>query len=203
MKINTLLVSVILIGCNKVDPNQAIMQKTNTELTVEKGNSEEKTIININKEIVDALKNKDYAKLSTYLHPERGIHFSMYSFVSDNDKNFSKTDFEKYVDSDEKFTFGHKDGSGAIYTVSIKDYLEDWVFKKDFNKGKINYNNFEGKGNSLNNIKEKYPDAVTVENYLAGTVEYSYMDWNSLILVFEKIDNQYYLVSVCNNQWTV
>ncbi|WDF48197.1 hypothetical protein PQ459_06895 [Chryseobacterium sp. KACC 21268] len=203
MKINTLLVSVILIGCNKVDPNQAIMQKTNTELTVEKGNSEEKTIININKEIVDVLKNKDYAKLSTYLHPEKGIHFSMYSFVSDQDKSFSKADFEKYIDADEKFTFGHKDGSGAIYTVSLKDYLKDWVYKKDFSTAKVNYNNFEGKGNSLNNVKEKYPNAVTVENYLAGTVEYSYMDWNSLILVFEKVDDQYYLVSICNNQWTV
>lgn len=203
MKINTLLVSVILIGCNKVDPNQAIMQKTNTELTVEKGNSEEKTIININKEIVDVLKNKDYAKLSTYLHPEKGIHFSMYSFVSDQDKSFSKADFKKYIDSDEKFTFGHKDGSGAIYTVSLKDYLKDWVYKKDFSTAKVNYNNFEGKGNSLNNVKEKYPNAVTVENYLAGTVEYSYMDWNSLILVFEKVDDQYYLVSICNNQWTV
>ncbi|MCD9853549.1 hypothetical protein LUD75_02440 [Epilithonimonas sp. JDS] len=203
MKINAFLLSLILIGCNKVDPNQAIISKTKTELPSEKADSEEKTIMNLNKEIVELLKNKDYAKLSKYIHSEKGIHFSMYSFVSDKDKSFSKTDFENYVDSDEKFTFGHKDGSGAIYIVSIKDYLEDWVFKKDFSKSKINYNNFEGKGNSLNNVKEKYPDAVTVENYLAGTVEYSYMDWNSLILVFEKVDNQYYLVSICNNQWTV
>lgn len=203
MKINLFILSLLLIGCNKVDPNQAIITKTKTELPSEKTDSQEKTIINLNREIVDLLTKKDYAKLSKYIHPDKGIHFSMYSFVSDSDKNFSKTDFGKYVDSDEKFTFGHKDGSGAVYTVLIKDYLQDWVFKKDFSKAKINYDKFEGKGNSLNNIKEKYPNAVTVENYLAGTVEYSYMDWNSLILVFEKIDNQYYLVSICNNQWTV
>jgi hypothetical protein len=203
MKINTFIFSLILIGCNKVDPNQAIISKTKTELSTKNGSSEEKTIINVNNEIVSLLKSKDYGKLSAYIHPEKGIRFSMYSFVSDSDKSFSKADFEKYIDSDEKFTFGHKDGSGAIYIVSLNDYLSDWVFKKDFSKAKINYKNFEGKGNSLNNIKEKYPNSVTVENYLAGTVEYSYMDWNSLILVFEKIDNQYYLISITNNQWTV
>ena len=203
MKINALIFLVVLTGCNKVDPNTAIIPKAKPDTLVKKENSEEKTIININTEIINLLKQENHKKLSSYIHPEKGIHFSMYSFVSDKDKSFSKADFEKYIDSDEKFTFGHKDGSGAIYTVSLKDYLKDWVYKKDFSTAKINYNNFEGKGNSLNNVKEKYPNAVTVENYLAGTVEYSYMDWNSLILVFEKIDDQYYLVSICNNQWTV
>lgn len=203
MKINTVIFSLILIGCNKVDPNQAIISKTKTELTNPNKNSEEKTIVNLNNEIVTLLKSKNYSKLSQYIHPEKGIRFSMYSFVSDNDKSFSKVDFEKYIQTDEKFTFGHKDGSGAIYTVSLKDYLTNWVFKKDFSHAKINYDNFEGKGNSLNNIKEKYPNAVIVENYLAGTVEYSYMDWNSLIFVFEKIENQYYLVAIVDNQWTV
>lgn len=203
MKINAVIFLAIIMGCNKVDPNTAIIPKVKTEHLAEDENSEEKTIINFNNQIIDVLKNKDYTKLSNYIHPEKGIHFSMYSFVSDKDKSFSKTDFEKYVDSDEKFTFGHKDGSGAIYIVSLKDYFKDWAFKKDFSKAKINFDNFEGKGNSLNNIKEKYPNAVTVENYLAGTVEYSYMDWNSLIFIFEKIDDQYYLVSIANNQWTV
>lgn len=130
MKINAVIFLAIIMGCNKVDPNTAIIPKVKTEHLAEDENSEEKTIINLNNEIVDVLKNKDYAKLSKYIHPEKGIHFSMYSFVSDKDKSFSKTDFEKYVDSDEKFTFGHKDGSGAIYIVSLKDYLKDWAFKK-------------------------------------------------------------------------
>ncbi len=203
MKINILIALVILTGCNKIDPNNAIIPKAKTEFPVEKETSQEKTVINLNNEIVSLLKDKDYKNISKYIHPEKGIKLSMYSFVSDNDKNFSKADFEKYIDSNEIFTFGHKDGSGAIFTVSLKQYLKDWVFKKDFSKAKINYENFEGKGNSLNNIKEKYPNSVIVENYLAGTVEYSYMDWNSLILVFEKIDNQYYLVAISNNQWTV
>lgn len=202
MKINVLIFSILLTGCNQVDPNKSIIPKA-AEFPAGKETSQEKTVINLNNEIVKLLKDKNYKKLSAYIHPEKGIRFSMYSFVSDDDKSFSKSQFEKYIDSDEKFTFGHKDGSGAIYIVSMKDYLKDWVFKKDFSKSKINYENFEGKGNSLNNIKEKYPNSVTVENYLAGTVEYSYMDWNSLILVFEKIDNQYYLVAIANNQWTV
>lgn len=203
MKSNALIFLIVLTGCNKVDPNTAVIPKVEKEQVKKNGSSEEQILIGLNNEVVSALQKKEYKKLSSYLHPEKGIHFSMYSFVSDKDKSFSKADFEKYIDSSVRFTFGHKDGSGAIYTVSLKDYLKDWAYKKEFDKAKINYDNFEGKGNSLNNIKEKYPNSVIVENYLAGTVEYSYMDWNSLILVFEKSDGKYYLVSIANNQWTV
>ena len=203
MKINTLIAFVILIGCNKVDPNRAIIPQAKPETSDGNGTSTEKTVINLNREIISVLKNGDHKKLSSSIHPEKGIRFSMYSFISAKDKTFSKLEFEKYIDSDTKFTFGEKDGSGAVFTVSLNDYLEDWIFKKDFNKAKINYQSFEGKGNTLNNIKEKYPDAITVENYLAGTVEYSYMDWNSLILIFEKSGDQYFLVGIANNQWTV
>lgn len=203
MKIIALIFIIALIGCNKVDPNNAIIPKPKTKLSAENKNSEEKAVVSLNNEILNLLKNNEFNKLAAYIHPEKGLRFSMYSFISDADKSFSKPEFEKYIDSEEKFTFGHKDGSGAIYIISLKDYLKNWTFKKDFTKAKINYENFEGKGNSLNNIKEKYPNAVTVENYLAGTVEYSYMDWNSLILVLEKVENQYYLIAIANNQWTV
>lgn len=195
---------ILFLSCNKNEEKQTYFDhKSDSKVSSGKALSHEKVTNDLNNEIITLLKNKKYKDLSSFIHPEKGIQFSMYSFVSEKDKSFSKSDFEKYINADEKFTFGHKDGSGAIYIVNLKDYLKDWVFKKDFSTAKINYDNFEGKGNSLNNIKEKYPNSETVENYLAGTVEYSYMDWNSLILIFEKIDNQYYLVAIANNQWTV
>lgn len=203
MKIYQLLSILLLINCNKNHENKtAETVKTKTENS-DKIVSEEKQILTLNTEIINILKTEDYQKLSKYINPDKGIRFSMYNYLSEKDKQFFKSDFGKYIDSETKFTFGQKDGSGADYVVSLKDYLKNWVFKKDFTKAKINYQSFEGKGNTLNNIKEKYPDAVTVENYLAGTVEYSYMDWNSVTLIFEKIDNQYYLVGIANNQWTV
>ena len=203
MRINTLIFLIVLTACNKTDPNSSILPNAATNVSEDKGDSQKKQIIDINKEIVAGLKNENYTALAKYIHPDRGIQLSMYSYISEDDKNFSQSEFEKYIHSDEKFTFGHKDGSGAVYTVSLPDYLKNWTFKKDFTKAKINYNIFEGKGNSLNNIKQKYPGAITVENYLAGTVEYSYMDWNSLIFIFEKIDNQHFIVGISNGQWTV
>lgn len=182
---------------NHSDPQLSKKVDTNQEL------SEDQIVTKLNKEILEILKKEDYANLSTYIHLDEGLRFSMYSFVSDEDKTFSKLDFDKYINSDIRFTFGEKDGLAEKYSVSLKDYFKNWVFKKDFSKAKFNIQNFEGRGNTINNIKEKYPSSVVVENYIKGTAEYSYMDWNSLILIFEKIEDQYYLVGIANNQWTI
>lgn len=56
MKINAVIFLAIIMGCNKVDPNTAIIPKVKTEHLAEDENSEEKTIINLNNEIVDVLK---------------------------------------------------------------------------------------------------------------------------------------------------
>lgn len=81
MKINILIALVILTGCNKIDLNNAIILKAKTEFPVEKETSQEKTVINLNNEIVSLLKDKDYKNISKYIHPEKGIKL-MYSFVS-------------------------------------------------------------------------------------------------------------------------
>ena len=203
MKFYPLFFILFLIHCNKNVQNETKSVSVPVTENSDKNISQEKLLIDTNSKIINLLKTKDYQKISEYIDQEKGIRFSMYSYISNKDKSFSKSEFEKYIDSDEKFTFGQKDGSGADFIASLDDYFRNWVFKKDFSKAKINYQIVDGKGNTLNNIKEKYPDAITVENYMAGTVEYSYMDWNSLILIFEKIGNQYYLVGIANNQWTV
>lgn len=196
------IIFILFIGCSKVDPNQAIIPKNMTELSNEKADSTEKNVLRLNKEIMTLLKNKEYDAISAYLSTEKGLQFSMYSYVSGGDKVFTKMEFDKYVNSDIRFTFGEKDGLAEKYTVSLKDYFRGWVFKKDFSKAKVNFEAFEGRGNTKNNIKEKYPSSIVVENYIKGTAEYSYMDWNSLILVFDKLDDQYVLVGIVNNQWT-
>lgn len=204
MKIKTLLLILVFYACSKSEnPQPKSLPKINAEPSKNRESSPDQQIADLNKQIIEVLKLKDYKKLSTYIHPEKGVRFSMYSYISDQDKMFSKAEFEKYLESETRFTFGTKDGSGASYIIPLFQYIKEWVFNRDFTKANVNYNNFEGKGNTLNNIQQKYPGAITVENYMAGTVAYSYMDWNSLILVFEELGGQFYLVGIANIQWTV
>ena len=166
--------------------------------------NKEETLETLNNEILSTLKMKDYVKFANYIHPEKGVRFSMYAYVNPKkDKHFTKEEFKKYVTTNIKFTWGDQDGTGDPLVLSIKDYLRDWVFRKDFSKGEFQLNSFKGTGNSLNNLKEIYPKLNFAENYLPGSEEYAEMDWNSLRFVFEELYGTYYLVAVINDQWTI
>ncbi|KMQ69506.1 hypothetical protein ACM39_00090 [Chryseobacterium sp. FH2] len=158
----------------------------------------------INEEVVQILKDRNYKKFSDYIHPEKGVRFSMYAFVNmKEDKNFSKADFIKYQPTKTIFTWGTMDGSGDLYKATINDYLTKWVYSKDFVTGQVSLNEFQGKGNSLNNLKEMYPKADFTENFIKGSEANAEMDWKSLRFVFEEFQGRYYLVGVINDQWTI
>lgn len=162
------------------------------------------SLILINKKILQILQSGDSKELATYIHPQKGITFSMYGYVQpQKDKLFNKEEFQKYAVSDIKFTWGEKDGTGDKLILSLNDYLKQWVFKRDFSKSKLFINQFKGSGNTINNLKKIYPGADFTENYIAGSDKHSGMDWNSLRLVFEQFEGKYYLVAVINDSWTV
>ena len=161
-------------------------------------------IKNLNNEILQLLKTKDYEKLAHYFHPEKGVRFSMYGYVQPKkDKVFSKEDFLKYIGTNIKVTWGEKDGTGDLLQMSLKNYLQIWVFVKDLTQSEVSLNEIKHRGNTINNIKEIYPNSDFTENYLEGTEEYAQMDWNSLRLVFEEYEGKLFLVGVINDQWTI
>ena len=162
------------------------------------------TLETLNNEVISTLKTKDFVKFSKYIHPEKGIRFSMYGYVQPKqDKHFTRGEFIKYVPTNIKFTWGEKDGTGDKLVLPIKDYLTKWVFKKDFKGAEYHENVFKGSGNSINNLKEIYPKADFTENYIPGSEEYGEMDWKSLRFVFEELYGTKYLVAVINDEWTV
>lgn len=158
----------------------------------------------INEDIIQALKDKNFKKFAEFIHPEKGVRFSMYAFVNPKeDKKFSKADFIRYQPTKTLFTWGTMDGSGDLYRENIHDYLSDWVYSKDFATAQVSLNEFQGKGNSLNNVKEIYPNADFTENFMKGSEANSGMDWKCLRLIFEEFQGTYYLIGVVNDQWTI
>lgn len=158
----------------------------------------------LNKEILQLLKTKEYEKFANYIHPEKGVRFSMYGYIQPKkDKIFTKDDFLKYIGTNIKFTWGEKDGTGDLLQMSLKNYLEKWVFVKDFTQSEPSLNEIKNRGNTINNIKEIYPNSDFTENYLEGTEEYMQMNWNALRLVFEEYEGKLFLVGVINDQWTI
>ncbi|WP_185289159.1 hypothetical protein [Chryseobacterium lactis] len=211
-----LIISMFVLGLilackkevNKPVPNvidsMAQAKSDNTADMVKNNTIKESVLRHTNDEILQSLKNKDYKTFASWIHPEKGIRFSMYAFVDlKEDKHFSKADFEKYQPTKTLFTWGAEDGSGDPYKATINDYLGKWVFSRDFTASKYTLNTFTGGGNSMNNLKEIYPKADFTENYVKGTEKYGGMDWKTVRFVFEEYQDQYYLVAVVNDQWTI
>jgi len=172
--------------------------------TVQESFSAEVALKKTNNELLQALKVNYYDVFANYIHPEKGVRFSMYAFVNKSeDKHFSKADFEKYYPTKTIFTWGSRDGSGEIYKATVDQYMKNWVFKKDFTKSEYSFNRLLGKGNSLNNLKEMYPDTNFTENYVSGSDKNGGMDWNALRFVFEEFEGKYYIVAVINDEWTI
>lgn len=198
------------LSCDKKqDKNPAVatdnLKRSNERTdTKQEALSTEFALKKTNDELIQALKVGYYDIFANYIHPEKGVRFSMYAFINKNeDKHFTKADFEKYQHAKTIFTWGSRDGSGEIYKSTLDKYLKDWVFKKDFTKSEYSFNQFRGGGNSLNNLKEIYPNTNFTENFIPGSEKYGGMDWNALRFVFEEFDGKYYVVAVINDEWTI
>ena len=79
------------------------------------------------------------------------------------------------------------------------------MYDADFlNAPEISLNKTVSKGNSLNNIDSVYKNCVYTEFYFPGfDKKYEGMDWKSLKLVFKKANNNFYLIAIVHDQWTI
>jgi len=152
-----------------------------------------------------ALANNDFARIIDDIHPTRGVRFSMYAYVHlDKDKVFSREQFAQYLQQPKiRFTWGEKDGSGDLLVTPLPTYLETWVDAKKFNDARIKINEFESRGNMINNVKEAYPKSDVVDFYYKGSAKYDGIDWRGMRMVFDEYQGKRYLVGIINDQWTV
>ncbi|MDO5767918.1 MAG: hypothetical protein Q4P13_00310 [Psychrobacter sp.] len=194
----------------------AVSQPTSNQTAVSPSSDKVQTTINqqaqqqvtqIANQIKQSLLTNNYQAITPYIHPTKGVRFSMYAYVQkDKDKVFTPAQFEQYLkESRIKFTWGEKDGTGDLYITTLPDYLKHWASDglDKVDSDSISYNAFQSLGNSLNNLKKAYPDSDFVEFYFPGTDEYSGMDWRALRLVFEAYQGRNYLVAIINDQWTI
>lgn len=156
--------------------------------------------------IQNALATQRYDDIIPYIHPIKGVRFSMYSQTSNSEKDkvFSRKDFKTYLKkSNIKFTWGEQDGSGEPLVISLSQYLTTWVKAKTSNDAEITTGNFVLDENSLENWGKYYPNFPYVTFNYKGTKQYEEMDWQKLTFVFDNYQGKPYLVAILNSQWMI
>ena len=156
--------------------------------------------------VIELIGNKDMENLSNYVHPTKGLRFSPYDFIDAKSYVvFTKEEVAKLNENTKVYTWGNYDGTGEPIKLSFNDYYEKFIYDVNFaNPHMIGSNTIIGKGNTISNIEEVYPDGNFIEFYFSGIdPKYEGMDWRSLKLVFEQENGVWYLVGIIHSQWTI
>ena len=205
--INSLLIALILSTVLLIDAHSTRAQ-TSTEVAAAAGRltpAEAKRIIVARSlQALSAIRRRDMRQLSSFVHPTKGLRFSPYINVQSGDRVFTKSQARNLFSNNRRYLWGEQDGSGDPIRMTARQFFNRYIYDKDFLRAKeVKYNTVTSRGNTINNVLEFYPRAITVEYYLPGTnPRFGGMDWGSLWLIFEKSGNQWYLVGLVSDEWT-
>ncbi|KQM65274.1 hypothetical protein ASE74_10445 [Pedobacter sp. Leaf216] len=195
------IVIVLLFACNRAKRNDQAANKrvSNTRSLTQKDSIQKVALV-----ALKALKAQDYSGFASCFHPTEGVRFSPYGFVDFTHKQTLAKDFLEAINKNWILTWGHYDGSGAAIKLRVKPYIQRYIYNADYlTAEKKAYDSFIGGGNSINNLKEVYPQLHFTEYYFKGfDKKYTGLDWSSLKFVFKKYQSNYYLVAVIHDQWT-
>lgn len=157
-------------------------------------------------ELINAISDKDFEKVSEYVHPEKGVRFTPYTNVSvDNDVVLSQEEVKNFFNDKTTYIWGHYDGRGDDISLTPGEYYDEFICSEDFkNAEAIGYNEVLSSGNMAENQFEVYQNAIIVEYYFPGfNPDFGGADWKSLRLVFEEYEGTWRLTGIIHNQWTI
>lgn len=171
------------------------------------GNADAKKVIEATAEqVITAISEKDVATISEFVHPEKGLRFTPYTFVSlESDIVYTKEEVKNFFDDSNEYLWGYYDGSGEDIRLTPSEYYSSFIYTEDFkNAPQVGYNEVLRFGNMQENQFEVYESPIVVEYYFPGfDPDFEGLDWKSLRLVFEEYEDNWKLVGIIHNQWTI
>jgi hypothetical protein len=152
-----------------------------------------------------ALKQKDMETLSRLVHPDKGVRFSPYAFVRGEDIVAHADQVPELMRDKTVRHWGEFDGTGDPISLTFGGYFQRFIYDLDFVRPhQIGFNTVVGRGNTINNITEFYPDAIFIEyHFEVVDPKFDGLDWRSLRLVLEKYKGEWYLVGIVHDEWTI
>lgn len=155
--------------------------------------------------VVRALQQRDYAALSGFVHPERGLTLTPYSTVSlADDLTFTAAQVKAFDQDASRYIWGVVAGTGELLQMTAEEFFTGYIFNVDYTQAaRIGIDRVNISGNALENVAEAYPDCRFVDfTYPGSDAANQGQDWSSLKLVFAPLDGQWRLVGLIHSQWT-
>lgn len=157
---------------------------------------------------IAAIRDQNWSQLASLIHPVQGVRFSPYGYVRmgpGGDRVLTQAQIQAGFADTNTYLWGHYDGTGDPIQISFEDYWQEFVYSAGFAAAPvISYNSISGRGNTLINLHQAYPQGQFVEYHFPGfDPQYGGMDWQSLRLVFEELHGNWMLVGIIHDEWTI
>lgn len=165
--------------------------------------------------VMQRLQDHRWDQLSDYVHPKRGVTFSPNAYVDPESAVTLSREQVRGIDTlSQTFVWGADDGTGDPIEMVPSEYMSEYVSDRDFaDAARGRRDQTLGVGNTMNNLPDAFynqpPGANTeqhisfLEYHLPGSQRYGGMDWASLRLVFERENDDWYLIGVVRDGWTI
>jgi hypothetical protein len=202
----TILLSTLLLT---VGMFERVSAQGDADRTYTLSSAQAKTIIETRaRAIMVAIKQRDMRRLATFVDPRKGVRFSPYNYVDTKTARVLKpSQLATLYRSRQRLLWGEYDGSGDPIRLTFRQYLNRFVYRLDLLTDKTPAYNPERRqsGTSVSNMLEVYPRSIIVVYGHEGITgpQGGGMDWQALYLIFEKTGNQWYLVGIVNDEWTI
>ncbi len=184
--------------------DSAIVKEATTNIDSD-GLSQQDSIKATGRQVLTFLKQRNYPELVKYFSA-KGVRFVPFGFIdTTTSKLLTSENFLKAIDKKWTLTWGSYDGTGDLIKLPVTAYLKNFVYNADYlNAEATAFDTVMKLGNSINNIKDIYPNHHYLDYHFSGfDQKFEGMDWTSLRLVFEKYEGQYFLVAIIHDQWTI
>ncbi len=205
--IAAILIIALIGGTWSVLGITGFASERNTRQTIQKlAVKDERTLIEKKGiEVLKAIKSGDPKKLAAFVDPKKNLVLSMYPSIMKGDYvSLSKSKLTA-LGKKTKLQWGYADGTGAPVKLTFGDFKKKYLWNHDYlsKEIEVNYGSSTSRGNIPANYMEKFKEGIAIEYFYPGTEEYAQMDWSSIILIFEKTGDRYYLSCIALDYWTV
>jgi len=156
-------------------------------------------------EVLKDLEGFNTVALSEHIHPTKGLRFSPHTTVLPNsDIVISKEEMLNLNLSTNRM-WGYADGSGFEINMPFTEFINELMLKENFlNADTIKFNKrTEASSNSTDNLRDIYPNGQFIEYFVNGTGEFASMNWGAIRLVFEMHNDEWYIVGIIRDQWSI
>ena len=148
----------------------------------------------------------DFAGLSAWIHPEKGVMFTPYSTVDpERDLTFTAAEVAGFATDKKLYLWGLTDAEGAPIQMTALDYMHRYVGGFDYSHAPMTSVGIVLKtGNSVENVAEAYPGSTFVELHIPQIdPKLEGFDWSSLKVVFEENQGRLKVIALIHSEWTV